>query len=357
MTICCDELKHICQECIEPLKQEELSCHSCKKPLQPFPDKELESLLDNLLVYCPQQNAGCTWEGRLRDLTRHQSHCVFPRTLCPHCGCMLCDAESKSHQQSCPFRILRCPFCKTHRDTAANLSSKHYSTCPQIPVPCPRGCGAKPFRKNLARHVKKRCHMATTRKKSVGKAASSAASRIPVLVSPTRYTKSVQEPGTTASNCCEVLPSSAFTLRQHITDKDCATSESDVHCASNSFLVVRSSAKSNSTGGSSGGNCPSFSIPESTDIPVAREHSDSVASKENAIKYLCVTNLAPGTSLFMLRFMFSRYGAVKHVQLNKGLELAVVAYRSEHSAKIALKQSRERGIVLLNHRLLLDPIY
>lgn len=85
---------------------------------------------------------------------------------------------------------------------------------------------------------------------------------------------------------------------------------------------------------------------------------DEAALKEQgSMKYLRVTNLAPGTNALMLKCVFTRYGRVKNVQFNESLGLAIIAYEHECSAQTALSYSKEKGINLLSSQLFLDPVY
>ena len=89
--------------------------------------------------------------------------CTWQEVRCPHCNELFTQYNlTKFHIVSCSQRKVACPYCKTHQDTQSQLKAVHYAVCPMYPVPCPNNCGAKPFRKNVAKHVDDSCPLTVT---------------------------------------------------------------------------------------------------------------------------------------------------------------------------------------------------
>ncbi|MCG8620998.1 MAG: hypothetical protein MJE68_03205, partial [Proteobacteria bacterium] len=60
-------------------------------------------------------------------------------------------------EKQCERRMAVCTYCKVHRAAYEDISQNHHPVCPQVPVPCPKGCGKKPLRKNIKTHVENWC--------------------------------------------------------------------------------------------------------------------------------------------------------------------------------------------------------
>ena len=79
------------------------------------------------------------------------------------------------------------------------------------------------------------------------------------------------------------------------------------------------------------------------------------------IKYLYVTNLPPGANEQKLKCIFGQYGSVSDITMNrptrKRQASANVEYLLEDSAKAALRRSEEKGINLNSVRLSITPMY
>ena len=120
-----------CRTCIQPIQKLTRKCPLCNSGFSCLPDRQLERILREKLVYCSNKSNGCFSEIVLGSL--------------------------EDHLKTCPHQNVPCPYCKVLFKRSSNLSVVHYNECPMYPVPCPNGCGAKPFRKNLLKHIDYSC--------------------------------------------------------------------------------------------------------------------------------------------------------------------------------------------------------
>ena len=170
---CCGN--RFCRACLERITKvaavHEASCPLCKQTMTAaIHDKQLERTLKEKVVYCSNKASGCTWTGELGQL--EEGHlkanppqdqlmdgCPYVQLLCPQCKKTEVQRHAmKSHVLSeCPRRMAVCTYCKKYRNTYDNIVSVHHLVCPHVPEPCPKGCGAKPLRKNISNHLAHSC--------------------------------------------------------------------------------------------------------------------------------------------------------------------------------------------------------
>lgn len=163
-----------CGSCIEPIQKNPKRCPLCNNAFNTLPDRQLERILNEKTVYCSHKHDGCEWTGRLVDLEGHlfeafspgkktkQNGCLYEQTKCFYCEKLFFRKEIKEHARRCPSKQIPCTHCKVFKDTALILESVHYGVCHMFPVLCPNDCGAKPFRKNLEKHIDENCPKAIT---------------------------------------------------------------------------------------------------------------------------------------------------------------------------------------------------
>ena len=174
MVQCCGN--RFCESCIGRIVESkalvrDTACPLCKQNITAsMPDKQLERLLKEKLVYCSNKACGCTWTGELGQLEEGHLNmtplqgklmdgCLYVEVLCSQCQRMKVKRHAmKNHmQKECPKRIALCTYCKKHRAAYEDISRIHHPVCQYVPEPCPKGCGAKPLRKNIAKHVADWC--------------------------------------------------------------------------------------------------------------------------------------------------------------------------------------------------------
>ena len=165
---CCGN--RFCKPCLEGVQSivkdsqrpQDAPCPLCKQKIATsIPDRQLERLLNEKLVYCANRKNGCKWTGVLGKFeTGHLvNECLYTTVLCSQCERVSVRRHAlRSHMQNdCVRRIVVCTYCGTYRAAYEDIDRVHHPVCPYFPEPCPKGCGAKPFRKNLAKHLANSC--------------------------------------------------------------------------------------------------------------------------------------------------------------------------------------------------------
>ena len=151
--------------------QDSATCPLCKQKITvSIPDKQLERLLKEKLVCCSNKSCGCTWTGKLGQLEdghlnatppqgKLMDGCQYVEVLCSQCQRMKVKRHAMENhmQKKCPRRIAVCTYCKEYRAAYEDMSRIHHLVCSYVPQPCPKGCGAKPLRKNIRTHVANSC--------------------------------------------------------------------------------------------------------------------------------------------------------------------------------------------------------
>ena len=158
-----------CKSCIEPIKSEKKPCPLCAVQFTTcIADKRLQRTLNDLQVYCAQKDEGCEWVGQLVNLEQHLnanpllendserlSGCQLTSLECQHCGDSCFRRDLVDHETSvCSQRPYSCEYCRDFKSTFEDVTSNHWSVCPDRPVPCPNGCGSSPELKQLKDHLK-----------------------------------------------------------------------------------------------------------------------------------------------------------------------------------------------------------
>ena len=84
MVGCCGY--RFCRACIQPIQQSTSVCPLCKLSFSSLPDKQLERILNDKLVYCSFKEDGCEWKDKLRALEEHLKTCGFKAVPCSYCS-------------------------------------------------------------------------------------------------------------------------------------------------------------------------------------------------------------------------------------------------------------------------------
>ncbi len=293
-----------CRCCIEPIQKKAFRrCPLCNnKNFSSLPDKQLERTLNEKLVYCSHKSDGCKWKGRLVELENHvspgkyETGCLFSRVACYYCKNLFYRFAIEDHAKTCTFREVACTYCKTHKDTPRKLETQHFHECLMYPVVCPNGCGAKPLRKNVSKHVDDNCPLA-------------------MIECPFKYAG------------CEVT----------MTRTEMAN-----HSSMEDHLILAVAR-----------------IMELEDEnaqlkKLLSKRNQPAASAADSIEYLYVDNLPPEANVQMLKCVFGQYGCVEAIKMC-GKHSAKVTYKEECSAQAALSRSEVTGINLKSVRLSVQP--
>ena len=115
----------------------------------------------NFKVKCPKKGIGCQWQGVLGDVEEHSNTgCGYVTVVCTNNGCGLevVRKELDTHKRKvCSQRLYMCPYC-FQRDTHQEIVTTHFTTCPEMPLLCPGGCGSGMLmRRNMAEHLSEKC--------------------------------------------------------------------------------------------------------------------------------------------------------------------------------------------------------
>ena len=74
LTACCG--KHLSQEAAIRIEREGGACPLCKEPhLNTMLDKRFRRQVNELHVFCHNEDRGCGWQGELSDFKRHVQSC------------------------------------------------------------------------------------------------------------------------------------------------------------------------------------------------------------------------------------------------------------------------------------------
>ena len=177
-----------CKMCIEKVTFMGQPCPMCKeRHFQKIPDKQLQRLLDQRIVYCLLKDDGCTWKGEVCKLRSHLQvyreqkksdwewlreppkaasskvelpvpPCEYMPVTCTPCKSVMRRLDKKSHEAVCMFIEVKCEHCNEHTCPRIQLSL-HYNSCPDYVVSCPNKCtpNATFKRKDLKQHIEDDC--------------------------------------------------------------------------------------------------------------------------------------------------------------------------------------------------------
>lgn len=127
-----------------------------------FQDISCQRELLQLVCVCNNQNHGCTWSGKLQNLTDHLSLCAYKEVQCPNAGCAikLLSQNLKEHVEvNCLFKKAACLWCGVSISQAEQQN--HKKICPRLPLSCPEGCGESSIPRNsIDDHLENHCTLA-----------------------------------------------------------------------------------------------------------------------------------------------------------------------------------------------------
>ena len=323
-----------CRACIEPIQKKRVHrCPLCNEGFSSLPDKQLERILNYKLVYCAHRGEGCEWEGKLVELDSHltpddpsgKTGCPYEKTNCSYCEELFYRGIIEDHKQVCPLKPVVCTFCEKHKATPYKLRSQHYGECPMYPVPCPNGCAAKPFRKNIAKHVDDSCPLTIVEctLKVFGCDVKLARKDMP-------QHEDVKEHMLLAAVTIKGLQEENSRLKEKVESQ-----ESELK--SIRTVKPKKAKKAKAAG--------KVSTPKVT---------KPISSTTTPAKCLHVANLPNGTTEQNLKSLFGVFGSVSNITMNGSIS-ARIEYSLESSVKAALRGSTTKGIKLKSTRLSVNP--
>ena len=154
LTACCGN--HFCDACVKFRKEENNQCPFCnEKPIIGIIDKKFQRQINELQVYCLYKKRGCSWVGELGKLIEHleqdktDGDCKFVQVSCSlSCGKAIFRCELEEHlNMECPLRVCVCEYCG-FSSTYEDVTTIHYSNCPNYPVVCPNSCSEEKLKRS-----------------------------------------------------------------------------------------------------------------------------------------------------------------------------------------------------------------
>ena len=146
-----------CGKCIKETKICPLDRKKCTSHLDNYNDRRV----CNLKVKCPNKGRDCQWQGDLGGAARHtEVDCKYQTVECNNEGCDV--KVERRHlldhmNYACPQRKYKCPHCGKE-DTFLEVTTTHFTTCDDMPLLCPSGCGSRGLvRRNMAQHLSTEC--------------------------------------------------------------------------------------------------------------------------------------------------------------------------------------------------------
>lgn len=168
---CCG--KRLCGACVTKIRTSMLAtanrCPYCSKEFTTMVDKGIQRLVNEVKVYCPNRNLGCTWIGDFSKKAAHidvsnsilGDNCQYQTVPCRIAGCnvTLCRHSLDEHEvNECEFRPYSCHYCEKYNSTFGDVTNNHFKLCDKLPVECPKGCDLDSLlRGSLNEHLEKTC--------------------------------------------------------------------------------------------------------------------------------------------------------------------------------------------------------
>ena len=146
-----------CGKCIKGTQ----TCPVDRKQFTSHKDNYNDRRVRNLKVKCPNKRRGCQWQGDLGGAARHTDvNCDYQIVKCDNenCNVKVQKGQLVDHMNNaCPQRKYKCPHC-SKEDTYLEVTTTHFTTCDDMPLLCPGGCGRRGLvRRNMARHLSTEC--------------------------------------------------------------------------------------------------------------------------------------------------------------------------------------------------------
>ncbi|KAI8063530.1 hypothetical protein BC940DRAFT_307434 [Gongronella butleri] len=150
----CDHL--FCHECILLVVARSRRCPMDRLPFNPSdlksPPQIVKDMLNELIVYCPHQLQGCTYQGERQHMAQHVIHeCGYASEACRR----LRSKVQKLQPTKDPKRLIACPNCEdvVHAD---RLEYHIKGYCDKVVVACTKiddGCNWTGFRSERHKHM------------------------------------------------------------------------------------------------------------------------------------------------------------------------------------------------------------
>ena len=158
--------QHFCETCLQQWfrKQGREVCPHCRSEGKKFvhiTNRALKREIDDLKIYCTNHKVGCKWVGELCTLKTHlesEKGCDYIEVNCTNkCKAHVKRKDLADHlTQHCPLRKYKCQHCG-EENTYQIITERHYGMCPNYPLDCPNGCGARKMKQAEMRQHRHIC--------------------------------------------------------------------------------------------------------------------------------------------------------------------------------------------------------
>ena len=136
------------------------TCPTCRQHVDPDKDtrpvpKIVETMLDELLVRCPNAKAGCEWADQRANVYDHvMLYCEHTLVECAYHDCQL-HISMKDFHKGCLHYTLSCEHCHTSM-MKKDLEDHQRTQCANRSTDCPH-CATSLLRLDLKPHIKDHC--------------------------------------------------------------------------------------------------------------------------------------------------------------------------------------------------------
>ncbi|KAF2472039.1 uncharacterized protein BDR25DRAFT_353783 [Lindgomyces ingoldianus] len=163
--LACDH--YFCADCLQHAWNAQhdghRTCPTCRSGVDPANDplpvpRILETMLDELVVKCPNTKSGCNWVDQRANVHDHVLlYCEYTLVECPSHDCRL-PISQKDFHKGCLHYTVSCEHCHTSlmRKDLEVCAIVSKTTCPNRATSCPHCC-EELLRVDLRAHVKDVC--------------------------------------------------------------------------------------------------------------------------------------------------------------------------------------------------------
>ncbi|KAF2003254.1 TRAF-type zinc finger protein, partial [Amniculicola lignicola CBS 123094] len=155
-----------CRECLEHAwdaqQDGHKNCPTCRGRADPTKEpvpvpKIIDTMLNELVVKCPNTKSGCTWVDQRANVHDHvMLYCEYTPVECPSHDCRL-PISQKDFHKGCLHYTISCEDCHTAM-MKKDLEAHQRQDCPNRATECPH-CSTELLRIDLKSHVKDSCLM------------------------------------------------------------------------------------------------------------------------------------------------------------------------------------------------------
>ncbi|KAG6335310.1 hypothetical protein ID866_3773 [Astraeus odoratus] len=123
-------VKHLVDELMVECPQQPAGCtHTCQRQLLA---SHLEQTCQYVSVPCPVDD--CDQSTLRKDYDKHADVCVHRSAECQDCGITVKYGNLNAHYSECSSKVTTCSLCKA--ELSRSETQQHHAICPDVEVPC-----------------------------------------------------------------------------------------------------------------------------------------------------------------------------------------------------------------------------